>query len=513
MSIDLQASPPGHPLATRREWIGLAVLALPCLVYAMDMTVLNLALPVLSRELQPSSAQLLWILDIYGFLVAGFLITMGTLGDRIGRRRLLLIGAAFFAVASALAAMAHTAELLIAARALLGLAGATIAPSTMALIRNMFHDPRQRQFAIGVWIAAFSLGSAIGPLVGGVLLEFFHWGSVFWAAIPVMVLTLLLGPRFLPEYRDPEAGHMDLVSVALSLAAALLTIYGLKHMAELGVQGEGVAATVLGLALGALFVRRQRHIAYPLLDLRLFRHAPFCAALAAYALTCLAMFGVYIFITQYLQLVLGLSPLHAGLATLPWSLAFVAGSLLAPQLAERVPRDRVIVVGLAAAAVGFCLVAAGQGLWLLVPATVVMSLGMAPVFTIGNEIIITTAPPERAGAASALSETASEFSGAMGIALFGSAGMVVYRRVLDAASLSDLPAEALRAAGASLGGAVHMAESLPAAQGAALLLAARGGFSDALQAVAVAGAVIVSAAAWLVARMLRGVDMSAAAPH
>ncbi|KQP13822.1 MFS transporter [Pseudorhodoferax sp. Leaf267] len=478
----------------------------------MDMTVLNLALPVLSRELQPTSAQMLWILDIYGFFVAGFLITMGTLGDRIGRRRLLLIGAAFFAAASALAALAHTAELLIAARALLGLAGATIAPSTMALIRNMFHDPRQRQFAIGVWIAAFSLGSAIGPLVGGVLLEFFHWGSVFWAAIPVMVLTLALGPRYLPEYRDPDAGHMDLPSVALSLAAVLLTIYGLKHLAEQGVHAEGLAATVAGLALGGLFVRRQRHIAYPLLDLRLFQHAPFCAALAAYALTCLAMFGVYIFITQYLQLVLGLSPLQAGLATLPWSLAFVAGSMAAPHLAARLPRARIIVVGLAAAAVGFCGVAAGQGLWLLVPATVIMSLGMAPVFTIGNEIIITTAPPERAGAASALAETASEFSGAMGIALFGSAGMVVYRRALNAAPLSDLPADALRAAGASLGGAVHLAETLPAVQGQALLLAAHGGFTLALQAVALAGALIVMASAWLVARMLRGVDLSAA-PH
>lgn len=513
MSDTLPTSLSGAPpMATRREWIGLAVLALPCLVYAMDMTVLNLALPVLSRELQPTSAQLLWILDIYGFLVAGFLITMGTLGDRIGRRRLLLIGAAFFAVASALAAMARTAELLIAARALLGLAGATIAPSTMALIRNMFHEPRQRQFAIGIWIAAFSLGSAIGPLVGGVLLEFFHWGSVFWVAIPVMVLTLLLGPRYLPEYRDPDAGHLDLVSVGLSLVAVLLTIYGLKHMAEQGVQAQGLATAALGLGLGWLFVRRQRHIAYPLLDLRLFQHLPFCAALAAYALTCLAMFGVYIFITQYLQLVLGLTPLQAGLATLPWALAFVAGSLLAPRLVARWPRERVIVVGLSAATVGFCMVAAGQGLWLLVPATVVMSLGMAPVFTIGNEIIITSAPPERAGAASALSESAAEFSGAVGIALFGSAGMVVYRQALDGAALAALPADALRAAAASLGGAVHMAESLPAAQGAALLLAVRGGFGDALQVVAVAGALIVGAAAWLAARMLRGADMSSA-PH
>lgn len=499
------------PRATRREWVGLAVLALPCLVYAMDLTVLNLALPVLSRELQPSSAQLLWILDIYGFFVAGFLITMGTLGDRIGRRRLLLIGAAFFAVASALAALADTAELLIAARALLGLAGATIAPSTMALIRNMFHDPRQRQFAIGVWIAAFSLGSAIGPLVGGVLLEFFHWGAVFWVNVPVMALTLALGPRFLPEYRDPDAGHLDLPSVALSLGAVLLTIYGLKQFAEHGLGALAAGATLAGLAVGALFVHRQGRIAYPLLDLRLFAHAPFRAALAAYALACLAMFGVYIFMTQYLQLVLGLSPLRAGLATLPWSLCFVVGSLMSGQLAARWPPHRILVVGLWSAAVGFGLLGLGQGLWWLVPATVIMGLGLAPVFTIGNEIIITSAPAERAGAASALSETASEFSGALGIALFGSAGMVVYRQALADAALPGLPADALQAAGASLGGAVHLAESLPAAQATALLGAARAGFTDALQATAWAGALLVAVAAVMVARLLRVPPAEAAA--
>lgn len=379
MSATLHDTAADRRKATRREWIGLAVVALPCLVYAMDLTVLNLALPVLSRELQPSSAQLLWILDIYGFFVAGFLITMGTLGDRIGRRRLLLIGAALFAFASVLAALADTAALLIAARALLGLAGATIAPSTMALIRNMFHDPRQRQFAIGVWIAAFSLGSAIGPLVGGVLLEFFHWGAVFWLNVPVMLLTLALGPRFLPEYRDPDAGHLDLASVLLSLAAVLLTIYGLKQLAEHGAGLASMAALLAGLAVGALFLRRQGHIAYPLLDLRLFAHAPFRAALAAYALAALAMFGVYIFMTQYLQLVLGLSPLQAGLATLPWSLCFVIGSLLSPQLAARWPAARILVVGLSAAAFGFAVLGLGQGLWWLVPATIVMGLGLAPV--------------------------------------------------------------------------------------------------------------------------------------
>ena len=200
----------------------------------MDLTVLNLAVPQLSADLKPSSAQLLWIIDIYGFLVAGSLITMGTLGDRIGRRRLLLIGAAAFGVASVLAAFSTSAEMLIATRALLGIAGATLAPSTLSLIRNMFLDPQQRTVAIGVWITSYSVGAAIGPLVGGVLLEYFWWGSVFLIGVPVMVLLLVLGPLLLPEYRDPDAGRLDLVSAALSLAAVLAVIYGLKQIAEDG---------------------------------------------------------------------------------------------------------------------------------------------------------------------------------------------------------------------------------------------------------------------------------------
>lgn len=495
--------------ATHREWIGLAVIALPCLVYAMDLTVLNLALPALSTELKPTSAQLLWIVDIYGFLVAGFLITMGTLGDRIGRRKLLLIGAAAFMVASVIAAFSRSAEMLIATRALLGIAGATLAPSTMSLIRNMFHDDRQRQLAIGIWISAFSLGGAIGPLVGGVLLEYFWWGSVFLPAIPVMAVLLLVGPWLLPEYRDPAAGRVDLASVALSLAAVLLTIYGLKRLTESGWDAQAFAAAAAGLGLGAAFVRRQTHLDYPLLDLTLFRRPVFTVAIAAYGLSGLAMMGTYIFLGQYLQMVLGLSPLMAGVVTLPWAVGFIIGSLLAPKLARRYQPLRVLVGGLLLASIGMLsLMSAGHpwALPLMIGGLVVMSLGFAPVFTIGNEIIITSAPPERAGAASALSETSAEFSGALGIAVFGSLGMALYRSLLAEAWPSGLDRAANEAAFATLGGALAAAQAAQAAGGTAgsvLQDAARSAFTVAVQWSGFGGFLVALGACGLAARLLR----------
>jgi MFS transporter, DHA2 family, multidrug resistance protein len=499
--------------ASRREWIGLAVIALPCLVYAMDLTVLNLALPAISTELKPSSSQLLWILDIYGFLVAGFLITMGTLGDRIGRRKLLLIGAAAFGVASIIAAFSHSAEMLIAMRALLGVAGATLAPSTMSLIRNMFHDEQERQFAIGVWISSFSLGGAIGPLVGGVMLQYFWWGSVFLLAVPVMLLLLLLGPLLLPEYRDPNAGQVDLLSVALSLTAVLGMIYGLKQIAAQGLTWLPALIALAGLGVGVLFMRRQRRLAYPLLDVSLFRQASFSAAIAAYGLSCLAMFGVYIFITQYLQLVLDLSPLQAGFATLPWALAFVVGSMLAPRLAQRWSRAAILTWGLAVAALGFLLLTLlgeNSGVAVLVIGTMIMSLGMAPVFTIGNEMIITAAPPGRAGAASAISETSSEFSGALGIALFGSLGTAIYRHTLAATMPASTPIETTQTALETLGGAVSSAAASAGPIGDALLAASRAAFVDALQVTAVIAAAVVIGAAVLSAHMLRKLEITTA---
>jgi DHA2 family multidrug resistance protein-like MFS transporter len=496
------------PGATRREWIGLAVIALPCMLYSMDLTVLNLAIPAISQDLKPTSAQLLWILDIYGFLVAGSLITMGTLGDRIGRRRLLMIGAAAFGVASIIAAFASSAGMLIAARALLGVAGATLAPSTLSLIRNMFLDPGQRTFAIGVWVTSYSVGGAVGPLIGGLVLQYFSWGSVFLIGVPVMLLLLAVGPILLPEFRDPKAGRLDLLSAALSLSAVLLVIYGLKRIAEHGLDSLPVLTILAGAILGFVFLRRQRTLDHPFLDLKLFRSPAFSASLAAYTLATFVSFGAYIFIAQYLQLVLGLSPLEAGLWTVPSMLAYIAGSLFVPALALRIRAVYLMGGGLLVAALGFgvlSLMDQNTSLYLLVAGTVVYSLGISPVVILATDLIVGCAPVERAGAAGAVSETSSEMGGALGIAVLGSVGTAVYRSAMADGVPAGVPIGAAEAARSTLGGALAEAGRLPGAVGTDLLMTARESFVEALQLSAGICAAISVATAVMIVLMLRRV--------
>ena len=548
--------------AGRREWLGLAVIALPCAVYSMDLTVLNLALPRLSEDLEPTSSQLLWIVDIYGFLVAGLLITMGTLGDRIGRRRLLLAGALGFALSSLLAAFSTSSEMLIASRALmgvfgatiapstlsliftmfldpkerstaigfwvaaysagaaigpilggvllewfwwgsvflLGVAGATLAPSTLALIRNIFADPRQRTFAIGVWITSFSAGAAIGPLIGGLMLESFSWGSVFLLAVPVMALLLAVGPTLLPEFKDPDAGRLDLTSAAASLVAVLAVIFGLKQIAQDGFGWIAVAAIAGGLAVGAGFVRRQKRLADPLIDLRLFRLPAFSGALTANTLGFFVNFGIAVFLAQYLQLVLGLSPLEAGLWTMPWAAGFIVGSMLTSRIVSRISPASAITGGLVVAAVGFAILTQVSGdasLPTLVAGSVVLALGLAPVFTLAADMMVSAAPPQRAGAAAGISETSSEFGGALGIAVLGVVGTALYRGEVADAVPAGLPSEAAGGARDSLGGAIAAGHELPSPVAGELVDAASDAFTQALQLAATLSAAVLVAAAVL----------------
>ena len=494
--------------AGSKEWIGLAVIALACLVYVMDLSVLYLAIPSLTRDLQPSSTQLLWISDIYGFLVAGFLITMGTLGDRIGRRRVLMLGATGFGAASLLAAFSTSAEMLIVSRALLGIAGATIAPSTLSLIRNMFHNPVQRTTAISMWGAAFAAGGPIGEVTGGLLLENFWWGSVFLINVPVMALLLLLGPRLLPEFRDTSAGRPDLTSAVMSLAAVLAVIYGLKQFAQDGQLLTWAGPSLAGLAIGVAFVRRQKRLEDPLIDLALFRIPKFSVSVSSNALTGFIGFGTFLFFAQFLQLVAGLSPFEAALWSLPSSMAVVVSSVSSPIVARLMRPAFGVAGGLLVTGAGLLIltqVQAGEGLAVVVFGSVLFASGFGPVFILATDLILGTAPPERAGAASAISETGAELGGATGIAILGSIGTAVYRGAVIDAVPPGVPPIAADAARDTLGGAVAAAGQLPGESGTALLDVARGAFVDGFHIVALTGAIVAFAIGALVAILLRDV--------
>ncbi|MEV6158836.1 MFS transporter [Nonomuraea sp. NPDC052129] len=489
-------------LAGRREWLGLGVLASVALLLSLDGSVLYLALPRLSAGLGASAPQQLWILDIYSFMLAGFLVTMGTLGDRIGRRRLLMIGAACFGAASVLAAFSVSAEMLIATRALLGVAGATLMPSSMALLRNMFRDPKQMGAAIGIWFSCFMVGMALGPLVGGLLLEHFWWGSAFLLGVPFMVLLLATGRALLPEYRDPAAGRLDPASVALSLTAILPLIYGLKDVARNGVNPLAVATVVIGVGVGVVFVRRQRRLASPLLDLRLFGNRAFAATLGIMLLGGVVMAGTTLMSTTYLQTVAGLSPLSAGLWLVPQNIVMIAALTLAPVLARRFGTAYAMAGGLVVGAVGLFVhtqVPSVGGTWLVVAGLILASAGIAVPMGAGNGLIMTAAPVEKAGSAAALGETSGEFGVAVGVAVLGSLGTAVYRGRLP----DTLPVEGARD---SITAAVTVAKDLPG-----VLEVARDAFTTGLNAVAAVGVVVFLVLAAVTIAVLRHHDRAAQA--
>ncbi|MCP3817122.1 MFS transporter [Streptomyces sp. A3M-1-3] len=495
------------------RWLALAVLVLAVLLVAVDATVLGLATPFLSEDLKPSGTQLLWIGDVYSFIIAGLLVSMGSLGDRIGRKKLLLTGAVAFGAVSVLNAYATSPEMMILARALLGVAGATLMPSTLALIRNIFHDPKERSLAVGIWGAAASAGAAVGPVVGGFLLEHFWWGSVFLINLPVMAVLVLVGIRLLPESRNPSPGPWDLISVGLSLVGMVAVVYAVKEAAVHGFHWDSAGAAAIGLAALTWFVRRQLTLPSPLLDVRLFHHRGFSGAVLADLLTILGLSGLVFFLSQFLQLVQGRSPLEAGLIELPAAIGAVGAGLMAGYLARRASVRSAVSGGLTA--VGLALAActalsADTGVVALALALFLGGLGAGLAFTVTADVILSTVPKEQAGAASAVSETAYELGAALGIAVLGSIVTGVYR---DFTVPEGVPAGVADAARDSLGGAVESAKGLPHEQGAALLSSAQEAFASGFHAAGAVGASVLFATAIAAWFMLRGQKLEDGLEH
>src|SRR6266702_331670 len=405
------------PRAGRREWIALGVLLLPLLLVSMDTSVLLYAVPFITKALHPSSTEQLWMYDVYGFVIAGLLITMGAAGDRIGRRRLLLFGAFAFSAASLGAAYAGSAGELIAARAAQGIAGATLMPSTLALIRNMFHDPAQRKKAVGIWTAGMMSGVMFGPVISGVLLEHFWWGSVFLINVPVMALLLVLAPFLLPEYRSPQTGRFDLPGSVLSFAAVLPIVFGISETAENGVDRIRLAAVAVGLVMAVLFLVRQRTAAHPMVDLSLFRSRGYSGSLATSLIAMFATLGNAIFLTQYLQSVLNMGPFKAALWSLVPSLGVGAVIAIGSALAKAFDRAYVIAGGFLVILAGYvtqaALLHADSHLWVLMVGAGLLAGGAVAVMSLGNELMLGAIPPERAGAAAAMNETVTELGGAL----------------------------------------------------------------------------------------------------
>ncbi|MEU4564997.1 MFS transporter [Actinoplanes sp. NPDC023936] len=434
--------------STARRWSALGVLSAAVLLLSIDGTVLALAVPSLTESLSPTAEQIIWIGDIYSLALAGLLALMGNLADRLGRKRVLLAGSVLFGLVSLLAAFATSAEQLIAARLLLGVAGATLMPSTLSLIRNLFPDAAERTRAIAVWSAAFGAGSAAGPMIGGFLLEHFWWGSVFLINVPVMVIVVVSGLWLLPESKDPSPGRFDWPSALLSMLTMAPIIYAITHRSV-----SSLPVLAVGVLAGWLFVRRQRTLSHPMIDVDLFRNPAFSGAVAANVISIFALVGLLFFFSQYLQFARGFTPLQAGLAELPATIASIVVVALVGVAITRLGRGRAIAVSLAVAAAGLALVApAASSPWYgwLALCLVPVGLGVGLSMTLAGDAIISAAPPRKAGSVSAVTETANELGVVLGIAVLGSLLTSVYRSTLS------LPASAPPEASDSLGSALRV---------------------------------------------------------
>ncbi|WP_052287014.1 MFS transporter [Streptomyces sp. 769] len=486
------------------RWLALSVLVLAVLLVGVDATVLGLATPFLSEDLKPSGTQLLWIGDIYSFVIAGLLVSMGSLGDRIGRKKLLLIGSVAFGALSVLAAYATSPSMMIIARGLQGVAGATLMPSTLALIRNLFHDPKERSLAVGIWGAMASAGTAVGPVLGGFLLGHFWWGSVFLINLPVMALLVVVGAKVIPESRNPDPGPWDVPSVVLSLVGIVGVVYAIKEAAVHGFRWDIGPAAVIGVLALLLFVRRQHTLASPLLNMKLFQHRGFSGAVLADLLTILGLSGLVFFLSQFLQMVQMRSPFNAGLVELPAAVGAVGAGLAAGWVARRLSVRLVVAGGLAVVGLslaGCMALHADTGTLALCVILFVVGVGAGFAFTVTADVILSSVPKEEAGSASAVSETAYELGAALGIALLGSIVTSMYQGFSAPAGVPEHAAEAARS---SLGGAVDAAAHLPAEQGAALLKAAQDSFVNGVDTAAGLGAVVLLGAAVAAWFLLRG---------
>jgi DHA2 family multidrug resistance protein-like MFS transporter len=497
------------PRAGRREWIGLAVLILPILIASMDVSVLFFAVPFIAQDLQPTATQQLWIFDIYGFVLAGLLLTMGSLGDRIGRRRLLLIGAVAFSAASLLAAYAQSAEMLIAARAVLGIAGATLMPSTLALIRNLFHDEADRTKAVAIWSAALTGGITIGPIVSGMLLEHYWWGSVFLINLPAMFLLLVTAPFLLPESKGTRSARFDWLSSLLALGTVIPVIAGIKSVAADGWSTHAILYAAAGLLVGLAFVRRQLTADVPMLDVRALAERRFGGSVIVNVLAMFAIMGNAVILTQYLQSVLGFSPLAAALWSLVPSVVVGAAAPLAAVLAPQFGRPAVMAGGFVISVVGFLLISRVEpttALWLVLVAAGLVSGGLVAVLSLITDYVVGVAPAERAGSVAGLVETSSELGGALGMALLGSVLAAVYRTQADQLMPVGLPAAAAEEAGQTLGGAVAVAAHLPGALGDAVLAAGRVAYTSAMHVACLTAAGVLVLAAVVTLVLLQGAD-------
>lgn len=487
-----------------RGWSALVVLMLPVLLVSVDNTVLSFALPAIASDLAPTSVQQLWIIDAYPLVLAGLLVTMGTLGDRFGRRRMLLIGAIGFAAVSALAAFAPTAELLIAARALLGVFGAMLMPSTMSLLRSIFTDRDQRRIAIAVWAAMFSAGAAAGPIVGGILLEHFAWGSVFLLAVPVLVPLLVFAPLLLPESRDPHPGRIDGLSIVLSLATMVPIVYAIKEIAIHGPALLSLGLLAVGGLIGWIFVKRQLALPVPMLDMRLFRRSSFSGALLVNTLTVMALVGFLYFVAQHLQLVVQLSPIEAGFALVPGLIATIVAGLAIVPIAKRASPSIVVPSALVFTVVGYLIIAASSAdagnVSVLVTAFAVLGFGIGAAQTVSNDLVISNAPPNKAGAAAAVSEMSYELGAVLGTAVLGGILTALYRTNLTVPE--GISAAGGAAAHETLAGAMAVSESVGGDLGAQLRQAASHAFDAGISVTSLIGAALVVAAAIIAATTL-----------